>query len=294
MSLARPIYENASYLITRRTTQRQFFLRPSPTVNKVLLYCIAVAARRYGLRIHTVTAMTNHYHMVVTDPRGRLPDFERWLNSMVARALNSHYGRWENFWAPEQPSNVQLIDAADVLRKVVYTLSNPVAAGLVSHGDSWPGIRLFVPGVHKVRRPDGFFDEDGDLPEFELLEIVPPPLGMSKSETLRAVCEAVAASEAAIRSTFRAAKRRFLGAQRVLAQSVMSAPASVAPRRQLSPRLAAHTTPLRIEAIRRLKQFVADYRAAFVAWKNKVSNVLFPYGTFAMAQRFGAPVAAPS
>ncbi len=280
-------------MITRRTTQRLFLLKPCKAVDEVLLYCIAVAAQKYGVRIHSVTAMTNHYHMVLTDPWGRLPDFERWLNAMVARALNSHYGRWENFWSTEQPSHVQLVDAEDVLAKMVYTVTNPVAAGLVRRGEEWPGIRLFHPGKRKIARPKHFFDEQGDLPAEVVLEIVPAPLGVNAHESLRLVMEAVAAKEAEIRSKFRQEGRTFVGPQGIHAQSHQGAPTSIAPRRGLSPQLAG-STPTRMALIERMKRFVADYRAALTAWRNKVANVVFPDGTFFMLRRFDVTVAAPS
>ena len=294
MSLPRPVYPGATYLITRRVSQRMYLLRPSRPVDQVVQYSIAVAARKYVVVLHAITVMSNHYHMVVTDPHGRLPDFERWCNSIIARALNAHYGRWENFWATEQPSNVRLLGAADVLAKMVYTLSNPVAAGLVSHGDKWPGIRLFSPGVRKIARPRGFFVEEGGLPDVVALELVAPPLALPSHEAYRLVLESVAAKEVELRDSFRRQGRSFLGASRVLAQKVSDSPVTVEPRRQLSPRVACRNTWQRVEVLQRCKVFLTEYRAAFQAWKSRIKGVLFPYGTFLVSQRFGAMVAAPS
>ncbi len=271
-----------------------YLLRPSRSVDHIVQYSIAVAAKKYGIELHAITVMSNHYHMVVTDPQGRLPDFERWCNSIIARALNAHHGRWENFWAPEQPSNVRLLGPEDVLAKVVYTLSNPVAAGLVSHGEKWPGVRLFSPGVRKVVRPRGFFVEEGGLPEVVGLELVAPPLGLSSHEAYRLVLENVVAKEAEIRAAFRREGRQFLGAPRVMAQRTCDSPSTPEPRRQLSPRVACRNTWHRVEVLQRCRVFLAEYRSALRAWKRRIEGVLFPYGTFLMPQRFGAMVAAPS
>ncbi len=271
-----------------------YLLRPSRLVDHIVQYAIAVAAKKYGVVLHAITVMSNHYHMVVTDPHGRLPDFERWCNSIIARALNAHHGRWENFWAPEQPSNVRLVGVEDVLGKTVYTVCNPVAAGLVSHGAKWPGIRLFSPGVRKVARPQAFFVEEGGLPEVVALELVAPPLGVSSHDAYRLVREGVEGKEAEIRAAFRREGRSFLGAARVMAQKVTDAPATIEPRREVSPRVACRNTWHRVEVLRRCKEFLAEYRAAFNAWKRRARDVLFPYGTFLMSQRFGALVAAPS
>lgn len=294
MSMPRPVYPGATHLITRRVSQRMYLLRPSRAVDNIVRYTIAVAARKYGILLHAITVMSNHYHIVLTDPLGRLPDFERWCNSILARALNAHHGRWENFWAPEQPSNVRLIDPEDVLAKVVYTLSNPVAAGLVSHGEKWPGLRLFSPGVRKVLRPRGFFVEEGGLPDVVELELVAPPLGLPSHQSYRLILERVAAKEAEIRAAFRREGRTFLGATRVLAQKTSDAPATPEPRRQLSPRVACRNTWHRIEVLQRCKVFLAEYRSALRAWKLRIRDALFPYGTFLMSQRFGVTIAAPS
>jgi REP element-mobilizing transposase RayT len=108
-------------------------------VNRLFCYVLAVAAERYGLLVHAFCVLSNHYHLVVTDPRARLPEFQRYLDGLVARATNCCLGRWESFWDPDSYSAVRLESATDVLDKIVYVLANPVAAGLVRHGSEWPG-----------------------------------------------------------------------------------------------------------------------------------------------------------
>ena len=40
-------------------------------------------------------------------------------NRHIANALNAHYGRWENFWAPGSYSDVQLDTGEDILSKIL-------------------------------------------------------------------------------------------------------------------------------------------------------------------------------
>ena len=63
----------------------------------------------------------------------------QWLNLYIAKCMNVVLGRWGVFWEPESYSGVQLIEDQDVLEKMLYTLVNPVEAGLVRWGDEWPG-----------------------------------------------------------------------------------------------------------------------------------------------------------
>ena len=140
MSLPRRIVPGASYLVTRRCSERRFFLRPSAQVNAIFEYLLAVVAERYGVRVHAYCVLSNHVHLVVTDPLGRLPDFQRDLAGLLARAVNASLGRWETFWAPHTFSAVALGSPEDVVSKAGYTLANPVAAGLVPAGRLWPGL----------------------------------------------------------------------------------------------------------------------------------------------------------
>ena len=52
MSFPRPVLPGKRYLITRRVTQRLFLLKPSRQVNEAFLYCLAVAAEKFGVEVH--------------------------------------------------------------------------------------------------------------------------------------------------------------------------------------------------------------------------------------------------
>ena len=140
MTAPRQILPGVTYLVTRRCFQRQFLLRPSPLVNQVFLFLLAAAAHRFGVQVHAFCVLSNHFHLVVTDPQARLPAFEQYLDSLVARALNASLGRSESFWSPASYSAVALLTPQDVVEKTAYVLANPVAAGLVRHGRDWPGL----------------------------------------------------------------------------------------------------------------------------------------------------------
>jgi hypothetical protein len=241
--------------------------------------------------IHAFTVMSNHYHLIATDPHGRLPEFCAWLHEFVAKALNAHYGRWENFWAPEPTSYVRLLDAEDVLAKTIYTLANPVAAGLVSHGDDWPGLRVYSPGPLRIERPTGFFRARGPTPDVATLNIVPPPIGLPPTDTVQRIREELERHEEAIRAEFRTNGRRFLGVSGVLAQAITDTPSTVEPRRALSPRIAGRNKWKRIEALGRCKEFIRQYRESLKAWSSGLIGVLFPAGTYQMARRYAVPTA---
>jgi putative transposase len=292
MSLPRQIIPGSTYLITRRCSQRQFLLLPSSIVEQIFLYCLAIAAERTGVLIHAFTLMSNHYHLVATDPFGRVPEFYGWLHALVARALNAHYGRSENFWSSSPTSCVRLLDSDTILEKIVYTAANPVNAGLVSHGDEWPGVRIFTPGRRVIKRPS-FFRVDGPLPEEATLNVVAPPLGTASDAvvTLERVVAAVDLRESQIRAEFNARGRSFLGADRVQEQRVTDSAWSEEPRRHLSPRISCSDKSRSREVLELSKQFVADYRRAHRRWSHAARDVLFPTGTYQMVRRYAVAVA---
>ncbi|HEX9049014.1 MAG TPA: hypothetical protein VF841_00615 [Anaeromyxobacter sp.] len=294
MTAPRQIVAGVTYLVTRRCAQRQFLLKPSRTTNQVFLYLLALAAQRFGIRVHAFCVLSNHFHLVLTDPHALLPAFHQLLDALVARAMNASLGRWEDFWAPGSYSAVRLVSPSDVVDKAAYVLANPVAAGLVASGSAWPGLwsaperiggEAFV-----VKRPKRFFDPKGRLPEEVTLRLTVPP-GFDSAEQFRGELErGLEAREADARSRHHA-RGGFLGVARVLAQKPTARPAPGEPRRALNPRVAARDKWKRIEALGRLVEFLRAYRVAWKARRAGNAGVVFPQGTYLLRVLHGVPCA---
>jgi REP element-mobilizing transposase RayT len=282
----RPILPGATYLVTRRCTQRQFLLVPKRRTTQIFHYCLAYAAQRTGVEVHAVIVMSNHYHLVVTDPRGVLPLFVECLNKLVAKCVNASLGRWENFWASEPASYVQLLDVDAVIDKLAYLLANPVDAALVENGYEWPGLRLGRPGSYPTGRPDIFFREEGAMPMSLRLELTPPP-GLAGRQAQKRIKEAVAERECDARARVRREGRSFLGARAILRQNPFDSPRTIEPRRQLSPRIASRNKWLRIETLTGCAAFVRDHARALARWFEGKRTAVFPVGTYLMRIRHG-------
>lgn len=270
--------------MTRRCAQRQFLLKPSQLTNAVFLYVLAVAARRFGIRIHAFCVLSNHFHLVVTDPDARLPAFEQFLDSLVARALNASLGRFEAFWSPSSYSAVTLVAPSDIVDKTAYVLANPAAAGLVRSGRQWPGLWSAPEQVGAeaavVPRPDFFFRRKGAMPERIELELTAPPGFASAADFRDQVVQALAVRERDAALALEAERRGFMGARRVLAQNPTSRPATRQSVRGLNPRIAGRDKWKRIEALARLVEFLSAYRAAWSAMRLGTREFLFPAGTY--------------
>jgi putative transposase len=296
MTAPRQILAGTTYLLTRRCAQRQFLLRPAKATSAIFLYVLALAARRFGVRVHAFCVLSNHFHLIVTDLDARLPAFSQYLDALVARALNAFLGRWESFWAPASYSAVALTSPSDIVDKAAYVLANPVAAGLVRRGREWPGL-WSAPGQIgaapiTARRPGTFFRPDSYLPEAVDLQFTVPD-GFESADDFRSrLCEALASLEDEALRRLAADGRKVVGAERVLAEGTAARSRPGEPRRQMKPRVAARDKWKRIEALSRLVRFLDDYRAAWAAWRAGRRDVVFPLGTYLLSVMHGVPCAA--
>jgi putative transposase len=169
VALSRQIKAGATHFITRCCVLGMHLLRPSRELNRIVRFVLAYGARQFGVRLHAVGVMSNHYHLILTDPRGALPDFMELVDSLLARALNKLHGRTGQFWETGSYSDVVLETAGEVVQKIAYALCNPVAAGCVPTPDEWPGLltpagRIGSGTSSKVTKPPIFFRTEGAGP----------------------------------------------------------------------------------------------------------------------------------
>jgi hypothetical protein len=297
MTAPRPILPGTTSLITRRTSERRFFLRPSDETNAIVGYLLAVLSERYGILLHVVCVLSNHFHFVLTDRDARLPDFMRDLGALLARAVNCSLGHWDSLFDRDSYSNVRLATPADVMAKMVYTLANPVAAGLVRRGREWPGFwsdpRLIGRDGVEFKRPQGFFSEDGPMPDRAVLRLHPPPGFENDPGFVAELLRELERAEDREAAELGKAGRSFLGVAKLRAQKWYARPATSEPRRGLKPNVACRNKWRRIEALQRLVAFRDAYRVALDAWREGKRNVLFPAGTWLMRVLHGANCAAP-
>jgi putative transposase len=300
MSLPRQVIPGSDYMITRRCSERRFFLRPEAETNNAFIYCLALAAIRAQVEVHFVEAMSNHYHAGVHDPDGNIPIFCEHFHALLARCLNTHLGRFESFWSSEPTSVVRLLETKDVLDKMVYAYANPAAADLVESTEEWPGVSSFqaalTAGQLTATRPTFFFrsetkDPKDKLPDFVTLPIIRPRAfaDQTQIEWSGMLTDRVRDAEAQHRERRVAAGKSVLGREAILAQNPFDCPQSVAPRFGINPRIACKSKWTRIEALQRCKVFLESYARAIKAWMLGATDVVFPAGTYWM-RRFARAI----
>jgi REP element-mobilizing transposase RayT len=272
--------------VTRRCTRREFLLVPDEVTKAILDYCLAEAAKRFGIGLIAWSMMSNHYHAVVHDPKGTLPSFLEHFHKMVAKAFNARYGRWENFWSTEETCVTRLVTDQDVFDAVVYVLANPLAADLVDRYGDWPGSSSFgYLGGKKTthRRPKFYFAEDGVMPEEVTLAATLPgriTKRESRADWTARLRKALAEREKKIREERVAQKRKLVGRKKVLRLEHTDAPKTSAPRRGLRPALACKEPDRRNAELAALVDFRARYKAARERWSAGDRRAEFPAGTY--------------
>ncbi len=293
MTVARQVVPGRTYFISRRCTQRQMLLRPSAEVEQIYLYCLAEAAERFTITLYAFVAMSNHQHLEIRDNLGNFPAFLAHLNKMIAKTMNAHLGRWENFWATEQPNAVFCVEAEDRFSKMIYLLANPVIDNLVDRVSDWPGASSFALHVSgrqtiTVKRPRAYFGANGKMPKEITLKIerLDGFEHLTDVEWTAKVKAALEAEEEKARVHRRVSGVRVLGRRAVLETSPFSIPKTAAPRRNLRPHIACKNAVRRVLELTALIRFRERRLASLARHLAGDLRVLFPYGTYRLRRAF--------
>jgi putative transposase len=299
MSQPREIAPGATYLLTRRVLRRHLLLRPDAAINQLLVYALAFSARRYGVEVHALCAMSTHLHLVVTDVRGVLPRFLQFFHRIVALGTKV-LRKWEGpVWDHEATSVVRLLTHAAVVEKIAYVLANPVAAGLVRHASEWPGAKVDVSeigrGVLHATRPSAYLDlknpqwsEEATLPLS-----LPPVVEQDGADGFRhEVATELERQEAQAHAEVERQGLRFLGAERASKVSPYDRATSFEALRDRNPTFAVGREQGGAwqTAAAGVRAFRASYRAALERWCAGVRSAVFPMGTWWMHTFHGVSV----
>jgi hypothetical protein len=275
------------------------FLAPddqAANLNNFIGYCYGVTIRSTGAALHAAVVMSNHKHSDITDPFAQRPRFNQQLNSLLARGVNAMRGRSGTFWDGAGTCDTRQPTDEETLDDLVYTLTNPVEAGLVKRGDRWPGFTTYgwrFGEVRRFRRPRWFFDADNeDLPEVIEVRLERPDifLELSDDELYELLMEKVRARELAIQEKMRRENRRFLGEKKLQRQRWNRAPRTPEDRFKVKPSVASSNKWLRIAQLQRDREWEREYaeaRSSHLAGDDAV----FPHGTYWMRVHMGVKVA---
>ena len=217
------------------------------------------------------------------------------FNSLVARGLNALRGRFDRFWSGDGPCDTRHPPEDEALSDLVYTLTNPVAAGLVKWSRAWPGLTtagMSFGDTRDFERPDWFFDGQGRMPREATLTLMrPPSFGELDDAVLDEIlADAVRAAELQVQQQMRARGQRFMGLQKLAKQSWSRVAKSLEERFGVTPKVAGSSKWIRLAQLQRDRAWEAEYARARARWLAG-EEVVFPAGTYWLRRFAGVKVA---
>jgi REP element-mobilizing transposase RayT len=287
-------------------TRRHFVFRPdeSRKMQRIFLFCLAVIAKEFGIQVHAVVVLSDHYHMIITDVRGVFPKFIAELHRTLADVTKCYRGWPEEVFNKSQTSRVELVTPEAIANETGYVIANPVAAFLVRDPRDWPGVTTRVADIGAghvlcIDRPEHYLDPDNPRwPAVAELTLTMADMLLAAhgdADAARAAIDAAVARH--VREALDEARRKkatFLGARRAQRVPITDRASSDEEFGARNPTFAAagdKEAAARARAAR--TDFLTRYYDALRRWCAGDRTAIFPRGTWWLHVFHRAPVAQP-
>lgn len=136
--MSRPIrieFPGALYHVTSRGDRREAIYEDD-TERERFLELLGQVVTDFNWLCHAYCLMTNHYHLVIETPDGKLSKGMRQLNGVYTQHSNRRHGRTGHLFEGRFKSI--LVDADSYLLELArYVVLNPVRAGMVHEAGDW-------------------------------------------------------------------------------------------------------------------------------------------------------------
>ena len=127
--------------VTGKTFQDRYLLKPSKELNRRVIGVFARAKVRYGVKVHALTVLSNHYHCLLSPvDADRLAGFMNYVHSNVAHEVGRLHDWDGRFWKDRYKSIPVSDEEAAQVARLRYLLANGCKDGLVAKPGNWPGV----------------------------------------------------------------------------------------------------------------------------------------------------------
>lgn len=125
----------ATYHVMARGNRKQLIFHSDRDRAKFLAI-VSDSVERYGALLLAYCLMGNHFHLIVTTPRGNISAFMRQVNGVFTQYSNWRHQQVGHLL--QGPFKAVIIESdIHLLTAVAYVLNNPVQAGRVSTASAW-------------------------------------------------------------------------------------------------------------------------------------------------------------
>jgi len=281
---------DGTYRVWRRTLGDHAVLRPTPEMTAVFVYCFAVACLKSGAILHAVTVGLTGYEAIFTVTKDALPIVMAEANRNLAMVLKEMFTIHGPVWA-DQAYEHEEIKPDEIVRALAEIFVTPVRDALVHRPELWPGLNTYrVPfgTTFTAKRPEYYFDPEGDLPAVaSVATAVPPALADRSEEAIRELIgEQVAKRCAEIKETLTAENKKPIGVERALRADPFARQVVVRIRgRKKGEREEYQSQKQRGRRVSRgflarWNDFLERYHEALAAWCAGNREIEFPRGTY--------------
>ncbi len=174
-----PMVPDAPYHVTARCINKEWFRLPLPTVWSIMEDYLYFVAGAFQVNIHAFVLMSNHFHLIITSPRGNLSETLLYFMRETSREISRTSGRINQTYGTRNHKSC-IGNHHYFMNTYKYVYRNPVRAGVVSAVEEYPystlhgacGLsRLIIPLVEDTI----LFSPDFDQGVIDWLNTSPDP-----------------------------------------------------------------------------------------------------------------------
>lgn len=125
------------YHITARTNNREWFSLDLNTVWEIFENQLFFIHHAFGIRIHAFVLMSNHFHLLASDPLLKLPRAMRWLMTETSREIGRRSGRQNRIYG-QRNFKCLISNYHYFLHAYKYVYRNPVEAKACIRVEDYP------------------------------------------------------------------------------------------------------------------------------------------------------------
>jgi REP element-mobilizing transposase RayT len=144
-----PYRTDCPYHVTARTNNREWFGLDLSEVWKIFEEQLYFIHHGFGVRIHAFVLMGNHFHLLLSDPEGKMSVTLRWLLTETAKEINRQMNSKNHVYG--QRNYRSLVESYHYYTHAYkYIYRNPVEAGICTRVEEYTYSSL--PGLFGLQK----------------------------------------------------------------------------------------------------------------------------------------------